>query len=211
MDAMSEPLVTVTERARNRALAVQAEEPDGAKLVLFLEITEPNGLEYGYDLYFDDETAIKDGDIVQEEGELRLVIPGESADKLRGATLDLSKNLLNPGWVVENPNSPSPAVGAGIKPEDFTGPISERVAQVIEQVVNPAIAAHGGRADLVAVEDDTVYVQLSGGCQGCGMATVTLTQGIEVSLREAVPEIERVVDVTDHAAGSNPYYQPAKK
>ncbi len=208
---MSEPIVTVTDRARNRALAVRDEEPDGAKLVLFLEITEPNGLEYGYDLYFDDETAIKDGDIVQQEGELRLVIPGESADKLQGATLDLSKNLLNPGWVVENPNSPSPAVGAGIKPEDFTGPIEERVAQVIEQVVNPAIAAHGGRADLVAVEDDTVYVQLSGGCQGCGMATVTLTQGIEVSLREAVPEIERVVDVTDHAAGSNPYYQPAKK
>jgi Fe/S biogenesis protein NfuA len=70
---------------------------------------------------------------------------------------------------------------------------------------------HGGRADLVAVEDGTVFVQLSGGCQGCGLATVTLSQGIEVSLKEAVPEIERVVDVTDHAQGSNPYYQPAKK
>jgi Fe/S biogenesis protein NfuA len=208
---MSEPIVTVTDRARSRALAVRDEEPDGAKLVLFLEITEPNGLEYGYDLYFDDETAIKDGDIVQEEGGLRVVIPAESADKLRGATLDLSKNLLNPGWVVENPNSPSPAVGAGIKPEDFTGPLEERVAQVLEQVVNPAIAMHGGRADLVAVENDTVYVQLSGGCQGCGMASVTLTQGIEVSIREAIPEISRVVDTTDHAAGSNPYYQPAKK
>ena len=101
--------------------------------------------------------------------------------------------------------------GAAIKPEELTGTIEERVAQVIDRVVNPAIAMHGGRADLVAVEDDTVYVQLSGGCQGCGLATVTLTQGIEVSLKEAVPEIERVVDVTDHAAGSNPYYQPAKK
>lgn len=211
MDPMSEPIVTVTDRARNRALAVRDEEPDGAKLVLFLEITEPNGLEYGYDLYFDDETAIKDGDIVQEEGGLRVVIPGESADKLRGATLDLSKNLLNPGWVVENPNSPSPAVGAGIKPEDFTGTLEDRVAQVLDGVVNPAIAMHGGRAQLVAVEDDTVYVQLSGGCQGCGLASVTLTQGIEVSIREAIPEISRVVDTTDHAAGSNPYYQPAKK
>lgn len=211
MDPMSEPIVTVTDRARNRALAVRDEEPDGAKLVLFLEITEPNGLEYGYDLYFDDETAIKDGDIVQEEGGLRVVIPAESADKLRGATLDLSKNLLNPGWVVENPNSPSPAVGAGIKPEDFTGTLEDRVAQVLDRVVNPAIAMHGGRAQLVAVEDDTVYVQLSGGCQGCGLASVTLTQGIEVSIREAIPEISRVVDTTDHAAGSNPYYQPAKK
>jgi Fe/S biogenesis protein NfuA len=208
---MRDPVVTVTERARNRALAVRAEEPDGDKLVLFLEVTEPNGFEYGYDLYFDDESSIKEGDLVQQEGELKVVILADSADKLTGATLDLSTNLLNPGWVVENPNSPSPAVGTGIKPEELTGTISERVAQVIDRVVNPAIAMHGGRADLVAVEDDTVYVQLSGGCQGCGLATVTLTQGIEVSLKEAVPEIARVIDVTDHAAGDNPYYQPSKK
>lgn len=211
MNPMTEPIVTVTDRARNRALAVRDEEPDGSKLVLFLEITEPDGMQYGYDLYFDDETAIKEGDVVQDEGGLRIVIPADSADKLRGATLDLSKNLLNPGWVVENPNSPSPAVGAGIKPEDFTGSIQDRVAQVLDRVVNPAIAMHGGHADLVSVEDDTVYVQLSGGCQGCGLASVTLTQGIEVSVREAIPEINRVVDVTDHASGSNPYYQPAKK
>jgi Fe/S biogenesis protein NfuA len=204
-------VVTVTDRARNRALAVRAEEPDGDKLVLFLEVTEPNGFEYVYDLYFDDEGAIRDGDVVQVEGELKVVVPGDSVDKLRGATLDLSQNLLNPGWVVDNPNSPSPAVGAGIRPEDLTGTVEERVAQVLDEVVNPAIAMHGGRADLVAVEDSTVFVQLSGGCQGCGMATVTLSQGIEVSLREAIPEIARVVDVTDHAQGSNPYYQPAKK
>lgn len=204
-------IVTVTDRARNRALAVRAEEPDGDKLVLFLEVTEPNGFEYGYDLYFDDEGAIRDGDLVQEEGELKVAVPADSVDKLRGATLDLSQNLLNPGWVVDNPNSPSPAVGAGIDPSTLTGTVEERVGQVLEQVVNPAIAMHGGKADLVAVEDGTVFVQLSGGCQGCGMASVTLTQGIEVSLKEAVPEIERVVDVTDHAQGSNPYYQPAKK
>ena len=209
---MADKIVTVTDRARNRALAVRSEEPDGDKLVLFLEVTEPNGFEYGYDLYFDDEAAIRDGDLVQEEGELKLAIPGESVDKLRGATLDLSQNLLNPGWVVDNPNSPSPAVGgAAIRPEDLTGTVEERVAQVLDKVVNPAIAMHGGRADLVAVEDGTVFVQLSGGCQGCGLATVTLSQGIETSLKEAVPEVERVVDTTDHAQGSNPYYQPAKK
>ena len=204
-------VVTVTDRARNRALAVRAEEPDGEKLVLFLEVTEPNGFEYGYDLYFDDEGAIREGDIVQVEGELKIVVPAASVDKLQGATLDLSQNLLNPGWVVDNPNSPSPAVGAGIDPADLTGPVEERVAKVLDVVVNPAIAMHGGRADLVAVEDATVFVRLSGGCQGCGLATVTLSQGIEVSLKEAIPEIERVVDVTDHDQGSNPYYQPAKK
>jgi Fe/S biogenesis protein NfuA len=213
---MTDKIVTVTDRARNRALAVRAEEPDGDKLALFLEVTEPNGFEYGYDLYFDDENAIRDGDVVQEEGALKLVIPAASVDKLGGATLDLSKNLLNPGWVVDNPNtpSPSPAVGSptAFNPEELTGSVEDRVSTVLTQVVNPAIASHGGRADLIAVDDDgTVFVQLSGGCQGCGMASVTLTQGIEVSLKELVPEVQRVVDTTDHASGTNPYFQPSKK
>ena len=89
--------------------------------------------------------------------------------------------------------------------------MAERVISVLDHQINPAIAAHGGHAELVAVEDDTAYLRLSGGCQGCGMASVTLSQGIEVALRDSVPEISRVVDVTDHAAGANPYYEAAKK
>ncbi len=210
---MAETIVQVTDRARNRAIGVRDEEPDGEKLVLFLEVTEGNGFEYGYDLYFDDDGAIRDGDVVQDEGGLRIVIPADSVDKLRGATLDLSKNLLNPGWVVDNPNRPSasPAVGSHIDPSAFEGTVEERIAQVLEFVVNPAIASHGGRAHFVGFEDGTAFVQLSGGCQGCGMASVTLTQGIEVTLKEAVPEVERVADATDHASGQNPYFQPAKK
>lgn len=204
-------IIIVTERARAQALAVRDEEPDGDKLALFLEVTEPNGFEYGYDLYFDDDSAIRDGDLVQSEDGLRLVIPAASLDKVRGATLDLSRNLLSPGWVVDNPNSPSPAVGGAVDIGPLEGTVEEKVATVLDRVINPAIASHGGRAELVAVEDNTAYLQLSGGCQGCGMASVTLTQGIEVSLKEAVPEIERVVDVTDHASGTNPYFQPAKK
>src|SRR3954468_14248106 len=179
MADMPEKIVQVTDRARNRALAVRAEEPDGDGLALFLEVVDAGAFEYSYDLYFDDEGAIRDGDVVQEEGELKLVIPADSVDKIGGATLDLSKNLLNPGWVVDNPNRPSasPAVGAGIDPSQLEGTVEERIATVLEAVINPAIASHGGRASLVAFEDDgTVVVQLSGGCQGCGMASVTLTQ-----------------------------------
>jgi Fe/S biogenesis protein NfuA len=99
----------------------------------------------------------------------------------------------------------------GAPPADLSGPVAQRVMQVLEQQINPAIAAHGGRADLVAVEDDTAYLRLSGGCAGCGLAAVTLSQGIEVAIFEAIPEITKVVDVTDHAAGTNPYYEPAKK
>ena len=96
-------------------------------------------------------------------------------------------------------------------PLDLSGDVAERIREVLTRRVNPSIAAHGGRCELVAVEDDIVYLRLSGGCAGCGMATVTLSQGIKVTLRESVPEITRVIDVTDHTAGTNPYYEKAKK
>jgi Fe/S biogenesis protein NfuA len=94
---------------------------------------------------------------------------------------------------------------------DLSSELAQRVLTVLEDQINPSIAMHGGRADLVAVEQSVAYVRLSGGCQGCGLATVTLSQGIEVALRESVPEIASVVDVTDHASGTNPFYEPAKK
>ena len=85
-----------------------------------------------------------------------------------------------------------------------------QVQWVIEQHVNPGIASHGGRAELVGVKDDIVYVALGGGCQGCSMASVTLKQGIEQILRQAIPRIKAVVDATDHAHGSNPFYTSEK-
>jgi Fe/S biogenesis protein NfuA len=206
-----ESVITVTERARLKALAARAEEPDGGELALFLEVLGPMGTSYDYDLYFDRLTEAGPADLVQQEGDLPVVVPAASVDLLRGATLDVSRNLLAPGWVVDNPNSPSPAVGATHEMPELSGDTAERVAQVLDYVINPSIASHGGHAELVSVEDDVAYLRLSGGCQGCGMASVTLGQGIEVAIREAVPEIARVVDVTDHAAGSNPYFEPAKK
>ena len=118
--------------------------------------------------------------------------------------------------VINNPNRPpDPRAGAspgmGRPPADLSGEVAQRVMQVLEQQINPSIAAHGGAAELVAVEDDVAYLRLGGGCQGCGIASVTLTQGIEVAIRDAVPEMARVVDVTDHASGTNPYFEAAKK
>ncbi len=89
--------------------------------------------------------------------------------------------------------------------------LARRVMAVLDRDVNPSIASHGGHAELAAVEGATAYLRLGGGCQGCGMATVTLSQGIEVAITQAVSEIDRVVDVTDHASGTNPYFEQAKK
>jgi Fe/S biogenesis protein NfuA len=147
---------------------------------------------------------------VQGFGELKVVVPARDADALRGATIDWSDDLMSGGLTVENPNTPSPAMGAP-PAADLTGEVPQRVMQVIDQQINPSIAMHGGSAELVAVEDSTAYVRLGGGCVGCGMATVTLSQGIEVAITDAIPEITSVVDVTDHASGTNPYYEAAKK
>ena len=86
--------------------------------------------------------------------------------------------------------------------------LAERARYVIETEINPQIASHGGRVSLEEIVDDTVLVlRFGGGCQGCGMADVTLKQGIEKTLRSRLPEITAVRDATDHASGHSPYYR----
>ena len=89
--------------------------------------------------------------------------------------------------------------------------IRGRVQQVLDTEINPSVAAHGGVVKLINVEDNRVFIQMGGGCQGCGQADVTLKFGIENSIRAAVPGVGDILDVTDHAAGRNPYYTPSKK
>ena len=95
------------------------------------------------------------------------------------------------------------------KPEMNT-PQALAIRRVLDDEINPSVSAHGGHIALMGVEGDTAYIRLEGGCQGCGMADVTLKQGIETSIRQTVPSIAAVLDVTDHAGGTNPYYQPGK-
>jgi len=84
------------------------------------------------------------------------------------------------------------------------------IRQLLDERINPQVAAHGGHIALVDLKDDTAYIRLEGGCQGCGMADVTLKQGVVREIQARVPAITTVLDVTDHAGGTNPYYQPGK-
>ena len=88
--------------------------------------------------------------------------------------------------------------------------VRDRVQELLETAINPAVAGHGGYIELIDVKDSTVYLRMSGGCQGCGAADITLKAGIERMIFEEVPEVTEVLDVTDHASGSNPYYAPSK-
>jgi Fe/S biogenesis protein NfuA len=202
------PLLTITDAARQKILDVRAGEPNPDSLALWFEMSGVQGNSFTFDMYFrplDDAGA---DDAVQPDLDISVVVPGDSADKVRGSTLDVAGG----GMVLQNPNRPRPASAAAARPPaDLSGPVAQRVLQVLNEQINPAIAAHGGRADLVAVEEPIAYLHLSGGCQGCGMAAATLRQGIEVAIFDAVPEITEVVDATDHASGANPYYAAAKK
>jgi Fe/S biogenesis protein NfuA len=208
---MSDHVVTLTDAGREKAVWFRSRDPEPERLGLWLEVTGVQQGQYTHNMYLDELAKAGPDDVVQHHDDMAVVIPAGSVEQLRGARIDRQGDLETGGLFVDNPNSPSPAVGAAAAPADLSGPVAQRVAQILEQQINPSIASHGGHAELVAVEDSTAYLRLGGGCQGCGMAQVTLRQGIEVAIREAVPEIEQVVDVTDHASGENPYFESAKK
>jgi Fe-S cluster biogenesis protein NfuA len=82
----------------------------------------------------------------------------------------------------------------------------ELVERLFRERINPAVAQHGGKVELIDVQEGVVVVRMMGGCQGCGMANVTLRQGIETSLRHMLPGLKGIRDITDHASGKNPYF-----
>ncbi len=141
-----------------------------------------------------------EGDALVEVRGLKVYVEGKNLEYLDGTKIDYRYKGPNvSGLEFDNPNPL------------WRDPIAQQIQQLFDEQINPAIAAHGGYVSLLDVQGDTAYVQLGGGCQGCGMADVTLKQGIEVAIKETVPEIAHVVDETDHASGSNPYFRPSKK
>ena len=194
----------VSPTALDKVIELRNSEVDGDQLALRIEVTGAQGVDYTYDLAFELLAEADPADVpFAVGGGLTVLIPDRDVAKLDGASLDLPSNPNQPGLVLRNPNRPDLGPNAQL---DLNGSVEENVREVLTKRINPSIAAHGGFAELVAVEDDTVIVQLGGGCQGCGMANATVTAGIERTLRELIPEIERVVDLTDHASGENPYF-----
>lgn len=191
-------VITITAEALDRVLQIRSAEDDAADLALSLEVAGPRGRGWEYRLALMPLADAGMSDVVGHYGDLAVVIPAESAPLLEGAGL----RLEGEGLALDNPNRP-PA--APWWPGDGA-PLAQKVTAVLDNEINPSIAGHGGWAQFVEAEDDTVYLSLGGGCQGCGMAQVTLRQGIEVALRHWVPEIGAVHDVTDHASGESPYY-----
>ncbi len=191
-------MLTFTDGARAHVVAFLADESE--PLAVRIEVLDSSPLAPQYDLALIEESEKESDDQIYEQGGFEVVIPRSSVDLLQGATVDWVESMQGSGFKVVNPNIVPIGEGAD------TGPLADRVKQVIETSVNPAIASHGGSVTLVEVRDDVVYLEMMGGCQGCGMAAVTLAQGIRRIIMESLPEVKDIVDVTNHDAGDNPYY-----
>lgn len=192
------PAITVTPAAKAKIETVRSKSghPDAC---LRIAIAGRRGGQFVYQL---DLVAAEDAppdDLAIQTPDLRVLVHPGSADDLDGAVIDLDPSAIGGALRIDNPH------------EGWRDPVAARVQEVLDRQINPSVAAHGGYVDLLEVRDGAAYVQLGGGCQGCAQVDVTLRQGIEVAIMAAVPQITQVIDTTDHAAGTNPYFQPAKK
>lgn len=186
-------MITLTDRARDKIRGLlQTEGREGLAVRFAIDGRGPVGWRYRLGFVAPEER--RPDDTVVNAGGFDVFVDAASAPELAGASIDYVESLMENGFKIENPNTP------------WKDPVAAKVARILEDEINPAVAGHGGTVALLDVKDGVVYLSLGGGCQGCGMANVTLRNGIEVRLREAVPEITEVVDATDHGAGENPYY-----
>jgi Fe/S biogenesis protein NfuA len=154
-----------------------------------------------YGLAFVDEESKSENDISLNAGDVIVFMESEQEQYFEEVILDYEDGLAGSGFKFTN----LPRV-----PKKYIGTFAEKVVRVIDEEINPSIASHGGFVSLVDVKDNNVIIQMGGGCQGCGMANVTLKDGIEVALKNAIPEIGEIYDVTEHAEGKNPYYNSSE-
>lgn len=196
----------VSDAALATVLEVRAQEDDPGATALKVAITGANMTDFQYALELLPIAEAAPDDVVYTQGphdELTVIVPADSVAKMTGATLDVPAANTPGGLVIRNPNTPNPLDGLEI---ELDGELPERIQQVLDRAINPALASHGGYTSLVGVDGTKAIVTMGGGCQGCAASAMTLRDGITRMLMEAIPEITEVIDATDHAAGENPFY-----
>jgi len=198
---MAEAKLTFTDAAAEiLAEAVASEEGEGYQVRVEARQTGVRKFHYSMDIVPPDD--VKDDDTVLEVSGITVRIDPASMGNLEGATVDFVDlgGLSGSGFKFDNPK----------EKVHWDDPIAERIQALLDDDINPMVAGHGGVIELLEYKDGTAFVHMGGGCQGCGLASVTLRQGVEEKLRAQVPEVSQVLDTTDHAAGENPYYEPGK-
>jgi Fe/S biogenesis protein NfuA len=202
-------IISVSPEAHRELMGLRDQEPDGDRLGLRLEIISEAGEDFRYDLSFDVVTKAAFTDEVRTHFDaddpaksLKVIIPAKDIDLLQGAVLD---HTSSQGLIIRNPNKPQVPSIEGLVRDDE---LSAEVEAIIADEVNPALAAHGGFVTYVGHDGEgSAYLTMGGGCHGCSMSRMTMLDGVQTTLVEQVPGIERVKDLTDHANGENPFYR----
>ena len=192
-------MLQVTELAQKKlqeAINENQEKETVIGIRALAQARSPFQVQYG--LAFVSSKTVNKTDQVIQLNDLNIYIDHENARYFEEVTLDFEEGIRGSGFKFLN----IPRV-----PKEYKGTLAEKVVQIIDQQINPGITGHGGFVSLVDVRGTDVIIQMGGGCQGCGMANVTLKHGVEATLKQMLPEITAVYDVTDHAEGKNPYYQ----
>jgi Fe/S biogenesis protein NfuA len=187
-------MVEFTEAAREKITEIiEAKAQDEMMLRMQIMGRGPGGFLYSLRFVPADEKSPDDIELNMES--FHVLIDQNSVQNLEGSTVDYKDDNFQRGFSVDNPNPL------------WEDPTAQSIQDVLDSKVNPGISSHGGFVSLVEYKEDTAYIAFGGGCQGCGLVDVTLKQGVEVMIRESVPEVQNIVDLTDHASGDQPYYE----
>jgi Fe/S biogenesis protein NfuA len=186
-------MIEITETAQAKIQEI-LENEEATDLALRIQIMGrgPGGFRYSLRFAPQDQQEPTDERIDFEQ--FSVLIDAESAENMKGSTVDFKQDTFRSGFMIDNPNPV------------WKDPVAQSIQELLDSKINPGVGAHGGFVSLLNYEDGTAYIAFGGGCQGCGMVDVTLKEGVEVMIKEGIPEVSSVVDTTDHGSGENPYY-----
>ena len=191
----------VTDKALQKILKILEDQDVSVKgLRITAESISPLKVDYRIQLVDDD--SVHDDDEINsfsyEDKRLDVYVDADSQSLAKDVEVDFVDTLAGEGFKI---NAPSHI------PDHMDKDVVTAIETLLKDKINPSIASHGGRVSLVDVKDNIMFVQMEGGCQGCAASAVTLRQGIEATVKNTIPQIEEIIDITDHASGKNPYYK----
>lgn len=186
-------MITITPQAQAKVLEFMGMQK--TQTYLKVQVHGRNAKEYLVQFLLEEKVAPNEH--VVDLDSIKVIYREEDKEKIQNSAIEWVESVSGSGFHLNNPNQPQ---------NTLDSPIASRVQDILDSEINPSISAHGGHIELLDIIENKAFVRMSGGCQGCSSAKATLKQGVEVRIKELVPEILEIIDTTDHAGGSNPYY-----
>ena len=195
-------MLTFTDKAREMVLTFMDQSGED-HCALRIHVTGGSPVAPSFELTLVEDSDRGEEDVEVDAGGFVVVVDPGSAETLEGATVDFATRVNESGFEIIPASAPLPTASLSTVPK---GALADKVQLILDEQVNPSIASHGGQINLVEVKGTEVFMEMTGGCQGCAASRMTLRQGVERMIREHVPEVTEIHDVTDHDAGENPYF-----